>query len=390
MHVRSSSGSSGAVEALVRWLGVPEPGRPGMVLAAPGSGKTPLLLHLAERAVAEGHPTVVLSLGSSLAHLKAQHAAVAAAGWGSGGVASGRLLLLAVPGSARVEDIVRQVWMLKDSGAFEATRMVVDGLPPSERALVDLAEGSAALGLPTWAAMTCPDPLPEAWRARMGPAVRLEGSGETMLLRDGEGVLLPWSMDASTWEFGARPPRSTLGSGPRWIHGGAEGAEAAFGAAAAAVGLSEQTFTWAGRRPARCEGLVVLDDASLHADPTTVEDAEEVLQRSFSESDTLRRVLRLQAALAAAADEVVVVGEVLPTGSVSGGTGWAVEVAKRRGQPLWVFDQSTERWVHWRGGEWVRSVPALKGPILCGTGTRRLTDAGAAAIVDVVRGSVVG
>lgn len=367
-----------AVDALVRRVGRPAPGRPGLVVAAPGAGKTPLLLHLAQRAAVDGEATIVLALGTSLAHLRAQHAAVVASGWATDPEVSRRMLFLAVPGSADVEAIVAQAEALKASGAFAASRLVVDGLPPTRAAVRALAEGSQRLGIPAWAALTVQGALPDDLRVLAGPVVRLEGDGATVHLRDGDGALLPWSLDATSMRVDAE---AAFAPGRlRVLHGGADGAEAAFGEMATAAGHEERTLTWAGRTPSRAVDLMVLDEDALGDIDAEAAQAEEVLHRSFGDSRTLRRVLRLQACLAEAADEVVVVGEIREDGTVSGGTGWAVEVAKKRERRLWVFDQPSERWKTWRKGAWVDATPTLAGPVVCGTGTRNLTEAGRAAI----------
>ncbi len=375
---------SEAVDALVARVGMPSPGRPGVVVAAPGAGKTPLLLHLAERAAADGHGTLVLALGTTLAHLRAQHAAIVQTGWAHPVEVQRRLLLLAVPGTADVSGILKQVRSLRDGG-FEVARLVVDGLPATAGALGALAEGSRALGVSAWAALTLSGSLSDDLRVLAGPVVHLEGDGATVHLRDGDGALLPWSLDATTLRVGA--DEGAVSSGRlRVLHGGAEGAEAAFGEAAVAAGHEERTLTWAGRMPARAESLVVLDEDALGDVDKARDEAEAVLGRTF-DSRTLRRVLRLQASLAEAADEVLVVGALQDDGTVSGGTGWAVEVARRRGRRVWVFDQPTARWVRWTGAAWVDEVPTLAGPVVCGTGTRHLTDAGRAAIRAVLGAS---
>jgi hypothetical protein len=71
---------------------------------------------------------------------------------------------------------------------------------------------------------------------------------------------------------------------------------------------------------------------------------------------------------------------------VKGGTGWGAELARVWNKPLWVFDQDKEQWFRWNSLEekWVPSrTPRLIAANFAGTGTRFLTDAGRAAIVDV-------
>lgn len=68
---------------------------------------------------------------------------------------------------------------------------------------------------------------------------------------------------------------------------------------------------------------------------------------------------------------------------VSGGTGWAVQMAIDKGVPVFVFCQESKLWFKWNNGKWEEtSVPKLTENF-AGIGTREITEDGIKAIVDV-------
>ena len=69
--------------------------------------------------------------------------------------------------------------------------------------------------------------------------------------------------------------------------------------------------------------------------------------------------------------------------AVTGGTGYAIEMAIQAGKPVYVFDQSRNRWFKNINGEWSTSeVPTLT-PNFAGIGTRQIQQNGINAIRDV-------
>ena len=69
--------------------------------------------------------------------------------------------------------------------------------------------------------------------------------------------------------------------------------------------------------------------------------------------------------------------------TVTGGTGWSVELARMWSKRLWVFDQDKGIWFRWNGEDWVEGTPKLDATTICGTGTRYLSDSGRQAIEDL-------
>jgi hypothetical protein len=77
--------------------------------------------------------------------------------------------------------------------------------------------------------------------------------------------------------------------------------------------------------------------------------------------------------------QVFVIGAIQEDGSVKGGTGWAVELAKMFNRPLHVFDQPQKKWFTWKAG-WKEDSPRIEYDTFVGSGTRYLSDAGHEAI----------
>ncbi|MEM1024238.1 MAG: hypothetical protein AAGD10_01660 [Myxococcota bacterium] len=165
------------------------------------------------------------------------------------------------------------------------------------------------------------------------------------------------------------------------LSGGAEGAEALFGACAQSHGVQELNFSFAGRRPERTRGLVELSAEELRQGEVARGYIEQRLARKFPNTPNFQALMQTIWHQVATAGEVFIVGLLLPDGSVNGGTGWAAELAKHFHKPVHVFDQGRGHWLDWTGDEW-RSVepPRITHARFTGTGTRYLNPAGREAI----------
>jgi len=107
----------------------------------------------------------------------------------------------------------------------------------------------------------------------------------------------------------------------------------------------------------------------------------------WERSELLRRVLQAQWHLVRAVDALYVVGSIQPDGTVHGGTGWAVDLARHRGIPVYVFDQDAEAWRRTAAEGWAPAQPRITAQVFGGTGTRFLMPAGRAAIEALFRES---
>jgi hypothetical protein len=166
--------------------------------------------------------------------------------------------------------------------------------------------------------------------------------------------------------------------------GAANGAEAAFGAAAERHGIAEVNFTFEGHNDSRTRGIRVLTEPELKQGDVSLTYLSRLMNREFRDTRLFRRVLQSIWHQVNSGLEVFVVGRILDDATVKGGTGWGAEFAKICNKPLFVFDQTLDRWHRWTGDQWDEGAPpAVTQPRFTGTGTRFLEESGARAIEDL-------
>ncbi len=86
--------------------------------------------------------------------------------------------------------------------------------------------------------------------------------------------------------------------------------------------------------------------------------------------------------------QVFAVGWLLPNGTVRGGTGWGVELAKLFNRPLHLFELEKKEWISWVNNEWVKETPVISHETVAVSGTRNLTDEGKQAIDELFESSL--
>ena len=121
--------------------------------------------------------------------------------------------------------------------------------------------------------------------------------------------------------------------------GGAQGAEAEFGAAAEKAGMEEVNFTFEGHQDARQRGLRHLTQEELLHGDVSLSYVSKLMHRSYTQGPLLKKVLQCIWHQINSAEEVFVIGKILEDDTVKGGTGWGAEFAKLCNKPLHVFDQ---------------------------------------------------
>ncbi|WP_028583392.1 hypothetical protein [Desulfogranum mediterraneum] len=163
-------------------------------------------------------------------------------------------------------------------------------------------------------------------------------------------------------------------------HGGLKGAETAFGEHAEKYGINETIFTFDGHRLNRERNAVVLTEADLQRGDISMEIASRMMNRTYYETEKIRRVLQIIFHMVNKGHQVFVIGTILEDESVKGGTGWAVELAKLFNRPLHVYDQGRKSWFSWQDGAWQEDSPTICYNTFVGSGTRYLSDDGHAAI----------
>jgi hypothetical protein len=163
--------------------------------------------------------------------------------------------------------------------------------------------------------------------------------------------------------------------------GAANGAEAAFGAAAERHGIDEVNFTFDGHNDARRRGIRVLTHEELRHGDVSLSYVSKLMHRSYPDTPLFKKVLQTIYFQVNHGQEIYVVGKILPDQTVKGGTGWGAEFAKLCNKPLYVFDQDREGWSQWSGEAFEPcKEPVIRHPHFCGTGTRFLSEAGALAV----------
>jgi hypothetical protein len=168
--------------------------------------------------------------------------------------------------------------------------------------------------------------------------------------------------------------------------GGAQGAEAEFGACAERFGIEEVNFSFDGHRPVRSRGLRILNHEELYAGEVSLAYVARLMNRRYPDTPTFRKILQSIWYQVNHGQEVYVIGTIQADQTVRGGTGWGAEFAKLCNKPLFVFDQERGHWFEWDGdaATWLERTgsqePVITHVHISGTGTRTINDAAQKAI----------
>lgn len=175
--------------------------------------------------------------------------------------------------------------------------------------------------------------------------------------------------------------------------GGANGAEAEFGANAERVGIEEVNFTFEGHEIVRKRGLRVLTQKELKNGDVSLEYISRLMNRRYTDNPTFRKIIQSIWYQINNGQEIYVIGEILEDKTVKGGTGWGAEFAKLCNKPLFVFDQKQNAWFVWNQTEWIKcekgNEPVITQTHFAGTGTRFLEENGKKAIQELFERSFV-
>jgi hypothetical protein len=165
--------------------------------------------------------------------------------------------------------------------------------------------------------------------------------------------------------------------------GGHRGTEAEFGRHAERWGITEVTYSFQGHVMERDRGLRVLSEDELRQGDVSMEIVSRHMGRTYHRADRIRRVIQSIFHMVVPAYHVFAVGWVQPDGTVKGGTGWGVELAKFFNRPVSVFDQGRNQWFTWVDGHWQPDDPLIPEQPFAATGTRNLSGEGEAAIEEL-------
>lgn len=169
--------------------------------------------------------------------------------------------------------------------------------------------------------------------------------------------------------------------------GGAKGAETEFGVNAERFGIEEVNFTFEGHSIVRQRGLRFLNHEELKKGDVSLAYLSRLMNRRFTESPTMRKILQSIWYQINSGQEIFVIGEILADHTVKGGTGWGAEFAKLCNKPLYVFDQIRDAWFRWNETSWVEcgksEAPVIANHHFAGMGTRFLTESGRKAVAEL-------
>lgn len=393
---------TGPVETLRRHLdGQPELGSIGLISARAGLGKSALLVHVALHTLLQGGRVLHVALKETVEHVRAWYdeifrvvSSTAAVDDRSSAVVSAernRMVYSYAERAFDVSHLEQSVRMLAEVAQFRPDLLVIDGLPEGDAAVLDgLAALSANLSIPVWGAMRVADvgvPHPKvAFELRLVPEDR---AVRVALVRDGTATELPLRLDAVTMmvlrDLDQGGPAAPLASPAlcTLYSGGANGAEQVFGEAAERWGLREVNFTFEGHKQDRERGRYLLSPRELAAGDVSLAYVSRRLNRTYQEGTLIRKVLQTLWHMVSRSQTVFVLGEIQPDGTVTGGTGWSVELARMWSKPVWVFDQTKGEWFRWDGRAWVPGLPFIESLHFTGTGTRYVDESGRSAIHDL-------
>jgi hypothetical protein len=169
--------------------------------------------------------------------------------------------------------------------------------------------------------------------------------------------------------------------------GGLKGAETAFGEVAEKFSIKEVNFSYTGQQNTREKNTVILSDDELKRGDISMELVSNMMNRTYYETDKIRKVLQTIFHMVNSGHQVFVIGTILEDNTVKGGTGWAVELAKLFNRPLSVYDQEKENWYTWKQGAWEMDTPSIGHETFVGSGTRNLNEKGQLAIERLFEGA---
>ena len=162
--------------------------------------------------------------------------------------------------------------------------------------------------------------------------------------------------------------------------GGHKGTEEYFGETAESWGMEEITYNFKGHEINRDRGLVMLSDEDLARGGVGPDIIRNRMERSFATTPMMQKIFQVLFHIVNNGYQVFAAGWLLSNGTVKGGTGWGVELARLFNRPIYLFEQDRKEWVSWINNEWVTADPVISHKTIAVTGTRYLSEEGGKAI----------
>lgn len=385
-----------------------EVGEVGAVLARAGIGKSAFLVHVALHALLREGRVLHVSLSVPQEHVRSYYDEIFNAVASRLGARERATLAVTVERHRVIHSCLGRSFTPADLGAlmttlasvmeFRPDLVVIDGFDGADVDLTGWADVAASGNTRVWVALRTHRDNGHAVSelvADWATVVALSPSGSDVALRvlrkagvdqtDGPALHLdPVTMLLRPEDVNdpATTPPTPLAHSCTLYSGGADGAEACFGEQAERWGLREVTLAVEGQANRRARGRRVLNDTELLQGDVSFKYVKNRLKRDWTD-EGLRRVLQVQWHLVTRAQQVFIIGRIQPDGTVHGGTGWAVELAKRWNKAIWVFDQDRDGWFTWLADDWRPGKPLIETPLFAGSGTMHLADNGRNAISDL-------
>lgn len=408
-------------------------GNLGIIAAGPGVGKTPLLVQIALDDLLRDRRVLHISHDHAVDHVRTYYSeifhdlATAAQLESSDAVKLDverhRLIFSLMSdadsgpitqrgGSSPVSKILEVVAFARNIAHFSPDVIVIDGFDlvhGTDEALKALGDLARELKVELWLSVNLdaevgpsnglPEPL-KRFSALFNVAVVLEPERDVVrirLLKDHESTALadlhlrldPHTLRVIDEDVRAVSERPLDARRFRLVSGGSRGAEAAFGVCAERWGLTEVNYAYAEHRYLeRSRGVVTLSESELKKGDFSLVYASKRLNRTLTKIPFVRNVLQTIWHQITNASEVFAVGVIQEDGTVRGGTGWGVELARLWKKPLFVFDQAKKSWFRWSGKAWeISSPPVVTRDTFAGIGTQSLTEDGQVAIKELFQRS---
>lgn len=296
--------------------------------------------------------------------------------------------------SFTAEALERSLDMLAEMAGFRPSLVVVDDVPDTDldRVVPGVARIARERQLAIWfGGRDLPIGKDSLLWGHVKFGIRLSPEARSVrltLLRRAEGATdLPIALDPATMLVMADDSGAGQGAGLSLraadctlYSGGANGSEEAFGEIGERWGIQEVNFTFDGHKQARSRGRYTLSPRELAAGDVSLVYVSRRLNRTYSEGTLIRKVLQALWHMVSRSQQVFVIGQIQEDGTVVGGTGWSVELARMWNKTLWVFDQDQDAWFRWDGEDWIPGRPSIESVHFTGTGTRYLKENGRAAI----------
>lgn len=379
------------LEALRPFLGDATKGQVVVVLATPGLGKTALLIHAALDAMGTGSAVLHVDVAHTVSHVCSRYDALCEAlgivGETRRTLERHRMVHSVLGQHFEVAPLAAHLQLLRQHAGFVPGLIAVDGLDPDAvvEVIDDLVELASEQSVPLWVTMNIEGPIPPEVRAAGTVGVRMQARGDAIVLSvlvDGGETELPVLLRSSSLVIGGAEVEADPLPAQIALHsGGAQGAEAAFGALAERYGLTEINYTFPGHKQARTVGTRTLTARELESGDVSMVYVSRRLNRTYStEATVMRGILHTLWHMVSNARQVFVVGRIQPDGTVIGGTGWSVELARMWNKDLWVYCQDQRGWFHRENETWIAGSPRIRATTICGTGTRKLQPHGQAAL----------